>query len=192
MTAWWARYIPVRHNQRHSVSGTLASMANAVPYALAAKLAFPERQCVAFVGDGGMSMLMAELATAAKYDLAIKIVVLKNNSLANIKWEQIGLLGNPPYGTDLYPIDFAAVAEACGVRGFRVSELGMAEGVIKEALDTEGPALVEALVDPDEPPLPARPGLGDAATTLKGLLRGTPGAARIAGNLVAGQIRQIT
>src|SRR5207237_3183621 len=81
-TTWWARHIPARRGQMHSVSGTLASMACGLPYALAAQLAFPERQVVAFVGDGGYSMLMAELATAMRYRLPIKVVVIKNNFLA--------------------------------------------------------------------------------------------------------------
>jgi pyruvate dehydrogenase (quinone)/pyruvate oxidase len=72
----------------------------------------PERQVVAFVGDGGLSMLMAELATAAKYGLNVKIVVVKNNSLGQIKWEQMAFLGNPEFGCELQPIDFAAREEA--------------------------------------------------------------------------------
>ena len=75
-TTWWARHIPARRGQMHSVSGTLASMACGLPYALAAQLAFPQRQVVAFVGDGGYSMLMAELATAMRYELPIKVVVV--------------------------------------------------------------------------------------------------------------------
>src|ERR1700704_1842865 len=84
---------------------------------MAAALAFPGRQVVAFVGDGGLTMLMGELATCAKYGLNVKVVVIKNNSLGQIKWEQIAFLGNPEFGCDLHPIDFAAVARACGVAG---------------------------------------------------------------------------
>ena len=89
-------------------------MANGLPYTIAAQIAYPERQCVAFVGDGGFSMLMAEFATAVKYQLPIKVVVIKNNSLGQIKWEQMVFLGNPEYGCELQPIDFAAFARACG------------------------------------------------------------------------------
>ena len=88
-----------------------------LPYTIAAQIAYPERQCVAFVGDGGFSMLMAEFATAVKYQLPIKVVVLKNNTLGQIKWEQMVFLGNPEYGCDLQPIDFAAFARACGGHG---------------------------------------------------------------------------
>jgi pyruvate dehydrogenase (quinone)/pyruvate oxidase len=95
ITTWFARQIPARRGQMHSLSGTLASMANGLPYAIAAQIAYPDRQCVAFVGDGGFSMLMAEFATAVKYELPIKVVVVKNNTLGQIKWEQMVFLGNP-------------------------------------------------------------------------------------------------
>lgn len=84
-TTWWARQIPAHRGQMHSVSGTLASMACGLPYAIAAQVAYPERQCVAFVGDGGFSMLMAEFMTCVKYQLPVKIVIIKNNTLGQIK-----------------------------------------------------------------------------------------------------------
>jgi pyruvate dehydrogenase (quinone) len=114
ITSWFARHLPARRGQMYSVSGTLASMANGLPYTIAAQSAYPHRQCVAFVGDGGFSMLMAEFATAVKYRLPIKVIVIKNNTLGQIKWEQMVFLGNPEYGCDLQPIDFAAFARACG------------------------------------------------------------------------------
>jgi pyruvate dehydrogenase (quinone) len=77
---------------KFSVSGTLASMACGLPYAIAAQIAYPERQCVAFVGDGGFMMLMAEFSTAVQYKLPIKVIVLKNNTLGMIRWEQMGFL----------------------------------------------------------------------------------------------------
>jgi pyruvate dehydrogenase (quinone)/pyruvate oxidase len=116
IATWWSRQIPVKRGQMHSLSGTLASMANGLPYAIAAQVAYPERQCVAFVGDGGFSMLMAEFATACKYNLPIKVVVIKNNTLGQIKWEQMVFLGNPEYGVELHPINFSMFAEACGSR----------------------------------------------------------------------------
>jgi pyruvate dehydrogenase (quinone)/pyruvate oxidase len=107
----------------------------------------PERQVVAFVGDGGLSMLMAELATAAKYGLNVRIVVVKNNSLGQIKWEQMAFLGNPEFGCELQPIDFAAVARACGVKGFSIPDPAQCGAVLREAFETSGPALVETAVD---------------------------------------------
>src|SRR3954465_4672055 len=155
-TSWAARYLDMREDMMFAVSGNLATMACGLPYAMAAALAFPGRQVVALVGDGGLSMLMAELATAAKYALNVKVVVLKNNSLGQIKWEQMAFLGNPEFGCDLHPIDYAAVARACGVQGFTISDPAQCAAVLREALDTPGPALIEATVDPNEPPLPPK------------------------------------
>ena len=115
-------------------------MANGLPYAIAAQIAYPERQCVAFVGDGGFSMLMAEFATCVKYKLPVKVVVIKNNTLGQIKWEQMVFLGNPEYGCDLQPIDFAAVR--AGLRRHRLHRRGSgsdAARVLDQALDDAGP-----------------------------------------------------
>jgi len=81
VATWWARHILAKRGQKHTVSGTLASMACGLPYAIAAQIAFPDRMCVTFIGDGGFAMLLGELATAVRYRLPLKIVVLKNNSL---------------------------------------------------------------------------------------------------------------
>jgi pyruvate dehydrogenase (quinone) len=118
IATWWAREIPVKRGQIHTLSGMLATMANGLPYANAAQIAYPDRQCVAFVGDGGFSMLMAEFATSVKYGLPVKVVVVNNSTLGMIKWEQMVFLGNPEYGCDLQPIDYAAFARACGGTGF--------------------------------------------------------------------------
>ena len=108
--------------EQEGIFGNLASMANGLPYTIAAQIAHPERQCVGFVGDGGFSMLMAEFATAVKYHLPIKIVIIKNGTLGQIKWEQMVFLGNPEYGVELQPIDFAAFARAFGGTGFSVDD----------------------------------------------------------------------
>src|SRR5213076_2189673 len=117
---WFARQIPVKRGQMYSLSGTLASMANGMPYTIAAQIAYPDRQCVAFVGDGGFSMLMAEFVTAVKYKLPIKVIIVKNNSLGQIKWEQMVMLGNPEYACDLQPINFALFAQASGATGMTI------------------------------------------------------------------------
>ena len=106
ITTWVARHVSIRRGQLFSCSGNLASMAPGLPYAIAAQIAYPGRQSVAVVGDGGFTMLMGEFVTAVKYRLPIKIVILKNNSLGQIKWEQMIFLGNPEYGCNLEPIDF--------------------------------------------------------------------------------------
>jgi pyruvate dehydrogenase (quinone) len=144
----------IREGMQFSASGTLASMANGVPYAIGAAMAHPGRQVICLCGDGGFSMLMCELATIAKYNLPVKIIIFKNNALGMIKWEQIVLEGNPEYGTELYPIDFTLFARACGVAGYTLDDPMQAEAIIGQALKYPGPALIEALIDPNEPPMP--------------------------------------
>src|ERR671928_272605 len=121
-TVWAARFINIRNGMKFSVSGTLASMACGLPYAIAAQIAFPERQSIAFVGDGGFMMLMAEFSTAVQYKLPIKVIILKNNTLGMIRWEQMAFLGNPEYGVEFTPIDFAGFAENCGGKGYRIKK----------------------------------------------------------------------
>src|SRR2546428_13953472 len=129
-------------------------MANGLPYTIAAQIAYPHRQCVAFVGDGGFSMLMAEFATAVKYRLPIKVVIIKNNTLGQIKWEQMVFLGNPEYGCELHPIDFAGFARACGGTGFTIDDPARCGAVLDEALATPGPVIIEAVGEPFGPPVP--------------------------------------
>jgi pyruvate dehydrogenase (quinone)/pyruvate oxidase len=191
VATWWARHIPVRRGQMHSLSGNLASMANAVPYAAAAQIAYPDRQCVAFIGDGGFSMLMAELATCVKYQLPVKIVVVKNNTLGQIKWEQMVFLGNPEYGCDLQPIDFAAVAQACGGRGFTVEDPRDCGRILDEALATPGPVVVQAIVDPFEPPLPAKITMEQARKFATSLVRGEPNREKIALTVLGDRVREL-
>src|SRR5213595_1197805 len=174
IATWWARQIPVKRGQMHSLSGTLATMANGLPYTIAAQIAYPERQCVGFVGDGGFSMLMAEFATAVKYQLPIKVIIIKNNTLGQIKWEQMVFLGNPEYGCDLHPIDFAAFARACGGTGFTVEDPAECGSTLSEAFATPGPVVVEAVVDPYEPPMPPKVEMDQAVKFAKSLLKGEP------------------
>jgi pyruvate dehydrogenase (quinone)/pyruvate oxidase len=191
VATWFARHIPVRRGQMHSLSGSLASMANGRSYAIAAQIAYPERQCVAFVGDGGFSMLMAEFATAVKYRLPIRVIVIKNNSLGQIKWEQMVFLGNPEYGCELHPIDFAAVARACGGTGFTVEDPGECGRVLDQALATPGPVLVEGVVDPFEPPLPPRVSAEQAARFAQSLVRGEPNRDKIALTVLSDRVREL-
>jgi len=126
-------------------------MAPGLPFAIAAQFAYPNRQSVAVVGDGGFAMLMAELTTAVQHNLPVKIVILKNNSLSEVRFEQQDL-GNPPYGCDLGPIDFVAFAQACGADGFRCSTRAELRPALTSALRSSKAAIVEAVIDPDEPP----------------------------------------
>ena len=164
--------------QRFAVSGTLASMGGGLPYAIAAALAYPGRQVVAIVGDGGLSMSIAELATCVRYQLPVKIVVLNNSSLAQIKWEQMLFLGNPEFGCDLQPVDFATVAEGFGVRGFRLEDPEQCGATLDAALAHAGPALIDAVVDANEPMLPPKRREHLRQEPAQGARQGTPGRAR--------------
>ena len=191
ITTWWARHIAVKAGQMHSVSGNLASMACGLPYALAAQIAYPERQCVAFVGDGGFSMLMADFVTAVKYHLPIKVVIIKNNTLGQIKWEQMVFLGNPEYGVDLQPIDFAEVAHACGGIGFTVDDPAQCGSTVEAFLNAPGPALLQAVVDPFEPPMPAKVTAEQALHFAESLARGEPNRRKIVITAVSDKIREL-
>lgn len=151
-----AQYLMIQPDQAFAVSGTLASMGCGVPYAIAGALAFPGRQAVAVVGDGGLSQSLAELATAAKYGLPVKVVVVNNRTLGQIKWEQMLFLGHPEFGCDLAPIDFAAVARAMGLHATRAETPDQLEAALDAAFAHPGPALIDAVVDPQEPMLPPR------------------------------------
>ncbi len=191
IATWWARHIPVKAGQMHSLSGNLASMANGLPYTIAAQIAYPERQCVAFVGDGGFSMLMAEFATAVKYRLPIRVVIVKNGTLGQIKWEQMVFLGNPEYGVDLHPIDFAAVARACGGEGFTAEDPAGCGQVVEEFLNAPGPAILQAVVDPLEPPLPAKVTADQAMKFAESLVRGEPNRGKIALTALSDKVREL-
>ena len=148
-TFFAARHISMVSTQKLAMGGNLSTMACGLPFVIAAQFAFPNRQCVAFVGDGGFTMLMGEFATAAKYKLPIKVVVLKNDHYSRIMSEDKAL-GIPPFGTELQPIDFVRFAEACGGAGFacaRPEEVGPALEAAWRVADR--PALIEATIDND-------------------------------------------
>jgi pyruvate dehydrogenase (quinone)/pyruvate oxidase len=191
IATWWARQIPVRRGQKYSLSGTLATMANGLPYTIAAQIAYPDRQCVAFVGDGGFSMLMAEFTTAVKYNLPIKVVIVKNNVLGQIKWEQMVMLGNPEYGVELHPIDFAKFAEACGGKGYTIHDPKDCGDVLDTALAHEGPVIIEAVVDPYEPPLPAKIKPKQALHFAESLVRGQPDRMKIATTILEDRVKEM-
>ncbi len=191
IATWAARHIMIKRGQKFSLSGNLATMANGFPYAIAAQVAYPDRQCVAFVGDGGLSMLMAEFSTCVKYNLPVKVVVIKNNVLGQIKWEQMVFLGNPQYGVELQPIDFAAFARACGGSGFSVDDPARCGEVIREALNTPGPAIIEAVVDPNEPPMPPKIDRGQAEKFAKSLIKGEPNRSKIALTVAEDEVREL-
>jgi Thiamine pyrophosphate enzyme, C-terminal TPP binding domain len=150
-TFFAARHLRLREGQRLTSPGMLATMAPGLPFAIAAQFAYPNRQSVAAVSGGGFAMLMAELTTAVQHNLPVKIVVPKNNSLSEVRFEQQDL-GYRSFGCDLGPIDFVGFAKACGAQGFRCATPAEVHPALTSALRSPKAAIVEAVVDPDEPP----------------------------------------
>jgi pyruvate dehydrogenase (quinone) len=191
VTTWAARYLKMRGDMMFSASGLLASMGNALPYAVGAAVAYPGRQVVAVCGDGGFTMTMGELATLVKYKLPVKVIVLKNNVLGQIKWEQIVFEGNPQFGVELHPIDFAAFARACGAAGFRLEEPEKAEETLRQAFAEPGPALVEAVVDPNEPPMPGHVTMRQAVHFAEAVVRGQKDGWDIIKTVLENKVREV-
>jgi pyruvate dehydrogenase (quinone)/pyruvate oxidase len=176
----WAARTPLRRGQLFSFSGTMCSMMAALPYAIGAQTAYPDRQVVALTGDGSLTMMMGELATLVQHDLPVKVVVMRNDVLGLIKWEQMAFLGNPQYGVELAPVDFVKVAEACGLRGVRIEDPHRVGDQLAEALQTDGPCLIEAVVDPHDMPMTPTINPEHAKGLAWGLARGEPNRRRIA------------
>jgi pyruvate dehydrogenase (quinone) len=191
ITTWAARHIHMKRGMKFSCSGNLATMAPGLPYAIAAKAAYPDRQVVAFVGDGGFSMLMADFATAVKYNLPIKVVIIKNNYLGQIKWEQIVFLGNPEFAVDLHPIDFVKHAEACGGVGFRCEKPEEVRPALEAAFAVNRPAIIEAVVDPFEPPMPPQATPKQALKFAEALVRGQPDRGAIISTVIKDKIKEL-
>ncbi len=191
IATWAARYIEMRGTMKFSLSGSLATMANGLPYSIGAAVAYPGRQVVCVVGDGGLTMLMGEIATLVKYNLPVKVIVIKNNVLGEIKWEQMVLDGDPEYGVELQPIDFAAFAKACGAAGYTIDEPGQAESVLREALAHPGPALIQAVVDPNEPPMPGKITTKQALHFAEALARGEHNRFDIIKTVLKDKVREV-
>ncbi|MER8696245.1 thiamine pyrophosphate-binding protein [Mesorhizobium opportunistum] len=177
-----ARHVDLRDGQAFGVSGSLASMACGLAYAIAAGIAFPGRPVAAIVGDGGFAMQLGEFSTAVRYKIPLKLLVIKNNMLNQIAWEQMMFLGNPQFGCELQPIDFAKAAEAMGARGFRIERADQIETVLDEAFAAEGPVVIEAVVDAYEPLMPPKMP-PDYAKNFRQALPQTPGRERIEENI---------
>jgi pyruvate dehydrogenase (quinone)/pyruvate oxidase len=192
IATWAARHWHIRGGREFYLSGTLATMAPGLPYALAVQHAHPGRQVIAYVGDGGFAMLMAEFHTAARYGLPVKVVINNNNSLGQILWEQM-VLGFPEHGVRFgEPLpDYAAWARGCGGFGVHVDKAGQVEEALREAFAFPGPALVDVAVDPDEPPLPGKVSYDQAVKFAEAWLRGQPHKASIATTLFKDKIQQL-
>jgi pyruvate dehydrogenase (quinone) len=179
---WFARDIRIRKGMMASLSGTLATMGPGVPYAIAAKFAHPHRPVFALVGDGAFQMNgMNELLTIAKYrdrwdDQRLVILVLHNDDLNQVTWEQRAMEGDPKYeGSQVLPdFPYARYAELAGLKGIRVDDADAIGAAWDEALAADRPVLVEAIVDPEVPPLPPHITLEEAKQFMSAVLRGDP------------------
>jgi pyruvate dehydrogenase (quinone) len=180
ITTWWARFVPALRGQKHSCSGNLATMACGLPYAIAAAVAYPDRPVYCIIGDGGLSMLLGELITVAAYRLNIKILVIKNNTLGQIKWEQMVFLGNPEYGCDLYPADFVTIARGAGIDAIHIEDPATCGSQLDSVMGLSGPVLIEAVVDPFTPPMPSKITASQALKLTEALVRGEPNRMKIA------------
>jgi pyruvate dehydrogenase (quinone) len=173
-TVWLSRFVEMRGERRLVGSYNLGSMANAMPQALGAQFLDRERQVVAFCGDGGLSMLLGDLMTLRTYRLPVKLVVFDNRRLGMVKLEQ-EQAGLPEFGTVLDNPDFAAVAEAMGITGIRVTDPADVESAVERAFRTPGPVLLDVLTNPDEIAVPAKPtveqGWGFALAKMKEVVR---------------------
>jgi pyruvate dehydrogenase (quinone) len=192
IATWAARHWIIRGDRQFYLSGNLATMAPGLPYAIGIQRAFPGRQVIGFVGDGGFAMLMAEFITAIKHELPVKIVINNNNSLGQILWEQM-ILGYPEYGVrHCEPfVNYAAIATANGAFGVKVARPGELPGAIREAFSHDGPALVDVNVNPEEPPMPGKVEYEQAKKFAQAFLRGQPHKATIATTLFRDKIQQL-
>ncbi|PLU62918.1 pyruvate oxidase [Sinorhizobium medicae] len=177
-----ARHVDLGADHMFAVSGALASMASGLPYAIAAGIAMPARPIYAVVGDGGFAMQLGEFATAVRYEIPLKLLVIRNDMLNQIAWEQMMFLGNPQFACELPPIDFAAAAEAMGGRGFTIRSFDEIDGVLDQAFAAEGPVVIQALVDRYEPLMPPKMP-EDYARNFRAALPQTPGHEKIEENL---------
>ena len=152
---WGARYINATGNRKMIGSFNHGSMANAMPQALGAALACPGRQVIALCGDGGLSMLLGDLATITQYHLPVKIIVFNNRSLGMVKLE-MEVAGLPDWQTDMLNPDFAVVAKAMGMKGITVKDPEEAKQALREALMFNGPVLVNVFTDPNALAMPPK------------------------------------
>ena len=191
VTTWVSRQVKIRDRMLFSCTGLLATMANALPYSVGAAVAHPGRQVVCFSGDGGFTMLMCELATIVKYKLPVKVIIFKNNTLGQIKWEQMVMEGNPEFGCDLHPIDFALYAQAVGCPGFTIEDPEKCEETLAKAFAIPGPAVVQAVIDSHEPPMPGNATLSQGWHLAKALVRGEKDAGKIIKTILEDKIREV-
>jgi len=191
IATWSARHFDIRGQRQYYLSANLATMAPGLPYTIAAQLAHPDRQCIAFVGDGGFAMLMAEVITALRHDLPIKVFINNNHSLGQILWEQM-VLGYPEFGVrHKGAANYAAFVESNGGRAIRVERASDVEPAVKEAFRHLGLAVVDVVTNPDEPPMPPKVTYDQAKGFAQAFLKGQPHRATIATTLFRDKLSEL-
>jgi pyruvate dehydrogenase (quinone) len=199
-TDWWARHLKLKDGMKAALSGNLATMCPGVPYALAAKFAFPERPVIACVGDGAMQMIGNNaLIDIAKYwerweDPRLIVLVLNNQDLNQVTWEQRVLAGDPKLQASQNIPDFpyARYAELLGFKGIRVDDPNDVGPAWDEALASDRPVVYEAVTDPEIPPLPPHIRFEQAKGMATALAKGDPHGIRIAWNALRGKLEEFT
>jgi pyruvate dehydrogenase (quinone) len=179
---WFARNLKIREGMMASLSGNLATMCPGVPYAIAAKFAYPDRVAIAMVGDGAMQMLGNNgLITISKYwkrwsNPLLIVLVLHNNDLNQVTWEQRVMSGNPQYegSQDIPDFPYAAYAELLGLKGIRVDDPAHIGAAWDEALASDRPVVYEAITDPNVPTVPPHISFDMMVKFSKTLLKGDP------------------
>ncbi|MCY8423721.1 pyruvate oxidase [Bacillus vallismortis] len=169
VTVWMARHFKMKANQDFIVSSWLATMGCGLPGAIASSLSEPERQAIAVCGDGGFSMVMQDLPTAVKYKLPVTVVILNNENLGMIEYEQ-QVKGNIDYVTKLQNVDYAAFAESCGAKGIKVTRAEELAPAFHEAVQADQPVVVDVMIG-NEPPLPGKITYGQAKGFSKYMLK---------------------
>jgi len=178
--SWFARDLKLREGMKASLSGNLATMCPGVPYAIAAKFAYPERVSIALVGDGAMQMMgINEMITIAKYwkrwqDPRLIVLVLNNHDLNMVSWEQRVMAGEPKFeGSQNVPdFKYAQYAEMLGLKGIRVDNPDDVADAIAQAISADRPVILEAVTDPNVPPLPPHINFQQAKDFLKSIVKG--------------------
>ncbi|HET8737824.1 MAG TPA: thiamine pyrophosphate-requiring protein [Pricia sp.] len=179
---WYARHIKIRKGMRGSLSGKLATMCPGVPYAIAAKFAYPERTVIAMVGDGAMQMLgINGLITISKYWKKWKtpnliVMVLNNGDLSLVTWEQRIMTGNPKYeaSQNLPDFPYAEYGEMLGLKGIKIDKPDDIDRSFKDAFSADRPVVIDVLTDPDVPPIPPHVSAEQAGAFMKAVLKGDP------------------
>jgi pyruvate dehydrogenase (quinone) len=198
-TNWWARHLVMRKGMRAALSGTLATMCPAIPYAFAAKMAYPDRPVIAALGDGAMQMLgiNALIDVASRYEewgnKQLVVLVLHNNDLNQVTWEQRVLAGDAKLEASqaIPSFDYAAFAELIGLRGLRVDDPDRVGDAWDEALAADRPVVYEAITDPEVPPLPPHIKMEQATSLAKALAHGDPNGARAVRQSFKGKLKEI-